>query len=74
MSVMDRVRLVRWKAYFLFLIAMSQSFVHHWTNDFAKALFSGWRTRLHPKDLFQKVDRSVVNLLKKLSIWSRTLR
>ena len=41
MSVMDRVRFMRWKACFLFLMTASQSFVHHGTDGFRQGLVFG---------------------------------
>ena len=38
MFVMDRVLLMRWKAYFLFLIATSQFFVHNGSDCFTPRL------------------------------------
>jgi len=38
---MDRVRFMRWKACFLFLMTASQSFVHHGTDGFRQGLVFG---------------------------------
>ena len=62
------------KSMFLFLIATSQSFVHHTTDGFRQGFVSGVENEGASKDLFQKVGRSIVNLLKRLSWWSRTFR